>query len=139
MEVRIYANSSYDYYADRGGWGTVLVCGERVKEIYGVVRGINQYQACLIAVREGLKALKIEGLDVKIISSYMTLISPLQHLWRIQGRLQAGDQSGQEIWEEVLAIMEHHNVSDEWVIGEGSDEYEKHSMELSKSFRLQRP
>ena len=138
MEVDIYFNGLYDYKKDVGGWGTVLVCGDHIKELCGVIENSNQHRACLTALLEGLKALKKEGMELHIYSFATAVISPLQNIKKLTKKEQYSDSPGNDLWKEILELLQNHTVQAEWLSKEGSDNpYCKRSVKLAKIYSQQ--
>ena len=136
-EVNLFANSLYDYKKNIGGWGIVLVYGTHVKELNGIVRDSSQHQACLMAILEGLKALKREGLQLHICSFSTSVISPLENHTRLKRKLDGEDTPGSELWKGILEILQNHTFRAEWVTKDSDNPYNARSIELAKLYKSQ--
>ena len=138
MEVDLYFNGLYDYKKGVGGWGTVLVCGDHIKELCGIVENSNQHRACLTALLEGLKALKKEGMQLHIYSFSTAVISPLKNIQKLTKKEENSNSPGNALWKEILEILKSHTVRAEWLSKDSSDNpYCKRSVQLAQIFRRQ--
>ena len=134
MLVKIYANGLYAYDKNIGGWGTVLVCGEHTKELSGIVKDCSQYIACLTAVREGLKCLKKDGLDVQIYCFSTSVVSPFSHLTSFLKKKKNTPNS--YMWCEIAEFAQKNSVEAFWLPKDSEDPFSKRTIELAKKYRI---
>lgn len=114
-----------------GGWAALLRYQEHEKMFSGGEKETTNNRMEMTAVLEGLKAIK-EPARVHIISDSKYVIDAFEKNW-IAGWLRNGWRNSQnkpvanrEIWEDLIAMVKHHEVTWEWVKGHaGHDENER--------------
>ena len=121
-----------------GGYGAVLLYGEYKKEISGFKDNTTNNQMELLAVIEGLKALK-EKVDLTIYTDSAYVCNAFQNNW-IGSWLSNGWKNSQnkpvqnkDLWIELLNLLANHNV--EWVKvkGHADNEYNNRCDTLATS------
>ena len=133
MLVKIYANGLYSYDTNIGGWGTVLVYGEHIKELSGIVKDCSQNFACLTAVREGLRCLKKDGLEVQIYCFSTSVVSPFRHLASFLKKKK--NTLHEDLWCEIAEFAEKNSVEAYWLPKDSEDPFNKRTIELAKKYR----
>ena len=73
-----------------GGWGTILEYGEHTKELYGGGANTTNNRMELMAVIEGFKALKREGLEVEVFSDSSYVMNCFREKWYVNWQRMAG-------------------------------------------------
>lgn len=134
MLVKIYANGLYAYDKNIGGWGTVLVYGEHVKELSGIVKDCSQYFACLTAIREGLKCLKKDGLDIQIYSFSTSVVSPFHHLTSFLKKKK--NTLHADVWREIAEFAQKNSVEAFWLPKNSEDPFSRRTIELAKKYKI---
>ena len=134
MLVKIYANALYAYDKKIGGWGTVLVYGEHVKELSGIVKDGSQYFACLTAIIEGLKCLKKDGLDIQIYSFSTSVVSPFHHLGSFLKKKK--NSLNADVWRAIAEFAQKNSVEAFWLQKDSEDPYHQRTIELAKQYRI---
>lgn len=105
-----------------GGWGTILRFGNAEKELCGGDKKTTNNRMELTAVIEGLKALK-EPCNVHLVtdSKYVAdaITQGWARSWQQNGWRKADKKPAlnAELWEQLLNLLEIHNVEIEWVKG----------------------
>ena len=99
-----------------GGWGAILEFGDSKKEIFGGEADTTNNKMELTAVIEAFKALKRDGLKVQVFtdSSYVAncFRDKWYEGWRKNGWKNAKKEpvENRDLWEELLALVEKHQV-----------------------------
>lgn len=120
-EVTIYTDGACSGNPGPGGYGAILVSGNRRKEIsQGYARTTNQRME-LMAVIAALEQLKRPS-DVRVYtdSTYVRQgITSWIYQWRQRGWRTAAKKpvKNRDLWERLLALTEKHRVDWEWVKG----------------------
>jgi ribonuclease HI len=105
-----------------GGWAVVLRFGEHRKVLSGGRRLTTNNRMELLAVVEGLRALKVRCV-VTVYSDSRYVVDGVTkgwaHRWRAAGWLRsAGEQTvNADLWAQLLDLCDRHQVGFEWVRG----------------------
>jgi ribonuclease HI len=111
-----------------GGWACILAFGEHRRELVGSEAHTTNNRMELRAVIEGLKALNEPcSVVVRTDSQYLKGgITSWIHNWKkngwvtsMKGRKQP--VKNRDLWEELDALVQEHEISWEWVKGHASD------------------
>lgn len=100
-----------------GGWGTVLEFMGRQKELYGGTANTTNNRMELTAVIEGFRALKKSGLTVRVFTDSSYVANCFRESWHINwqknGWLTSSKKpvENKELWQELLKLMDGHQVS----------------------------
>lgn len=121
-QVKIYTDGACSGNPGAGGWGTILDYQGRRKELCGGDAHTTNNRMELTAVIEGLKALKepccvTVVTDSQYVSNGITLgwaKSWQANNWRKKDKKPALNP---ELWEELLSLIEKHEVKIEWIKG----------------------
>jgi len=121
-QVTIYTDGACSGNPGAGGWGTILDYQGRRKELCGGEAHTTNNRMELTAVIEGLKALKEPCMvtvitDSQYVSNGITLgwaRSWQANNWRKKDKKPALNP---ELWEELLSLIDKHNVKIEWIKG----------------------
>ena len=130
-EVIIYTDGACSGNPGAGGWGTILVYKGKEKEMSGGAPETTNNRMELTAVIEGLKALK-ETCKVTVVTDSQYVANGInlgwakswkENNWRKKDRKPALNP---ELWEELLSLIDKHEVTVEWVRGhDGHPENER--------------
>ena len=110
-----------------GGWGTVLLFGEHVKEISGFMPDTTNNRMELIGVIEALSLLK-EPCVVELYSDSKYVIDALQkgwvYGWQKKGWIKSDKKPAQnvDLWERLLPLVARHELRCHWVKGHAENE-----------------
>ena len=100
-----------------GGWETILEFGEHRKELYGGEANTTNNRMELKAVIEGFRALKRDGLVVEVFSDSSYVMNCFRDKWYVNWQKNGWKNSkkepveNRELWEELLSLVEKHQVS----------------------------
>ena len=137
-EVQIYTDGACRGNPGHGGWGTILVYGKHEKELSGGERETTNNRMELMAVIEGLSALK-EKCKVTIYSDSKYVVDAFLQDW-VTSWKNSGWRRGREalknpdLWERLLNLVEQHDVSFVWVKGHDGHSYNERCDMLATSF-----
>lgn len=108
-----------------GGWGALLRCGGREKELYGFENGTTNNRMELRAAIAGLSALKR---PCKVVLSTDSVylrdgITKWVSGWKSRGWKTAAkkDVKNRDLWEALLVAAEPHDIEWRWVKGHAGD------------------
>lgn len=127
-KVRIYTDGACSGNPGCGGWGAVLVYGEKEKELSGAEAETTNNRMELTAVIMALKALK-EPCDVELTTDSKYVCDAVNkgwvYSWRKNGWRKADKKPALnvDLWEQLLKLLEAHSVSFVWVKGHNGHPY----------------
>ena len=119
--VRMFTDGACSGNPGPGGYGCILRCGIREKEISGGAIETTNNRMELTAVIEGLSALKkpckvIITTDSKYVSDSVT--NGWLFNWQKNGwRNSKGSVPNKDLWEKLVPLLKRHDVSFVWVKG----------------------
>jgi len=105
-----------------GGYGIVLIYGEHRREFSGGYRRTTNNRMELVAAIRGLQALK-EPCHVALFSDSQYVVNGISkgwaQRWKSRGWLLSDKRPAENIdlWEQLLALCETHQVRFEWIRG----------------------
>ena len=120
--VEIFTDGACSGNPGPGGWGVVLRYGAAEKELSGGEENTTNNRMELTAAIKGLSALK-EPCVVKLVTDSKYVADGINQgwaaSWRQNGWRKADKKPAQniELWEELLNLLDIHDVKIEWVKG----------------------
>ena len=123
---------------DHGGWGAVLMHGERKKEISGGDNQTTNNIMEMTAVIEALKLLKFEC-EVTIYSDSAYVVNSFAQGWiynwmkKNWKTADGKDVKNKELWQELYLLTKKHKVTFEKVKGHSDNEYNNRCDELARN------
>ena len=142
-KVKIYTDGACSGNPGAGGWGAVLLYGEKKKELSGGEAETTNNRMELTGVLSALSALK-EPCEVELYTDSKYIVDAInQHwldAWQKSGwRRKAGPVKNPDLWKEIAALLQIHSVQFIWVKGHAENAYNNRCDELavaeSKKFR----
>lgn len=111
-QVVMYTDGSARGNPGPGGYGIVLLAGTHRKELSQGYQHTTNNRMELLAVIEGLKALKKKGTEVTIYSDSQYVINSVQKGWLLNWIRTnfSGGKKNKDLW------MEYHRVSQDFTI-----------------------
>ena len=134
--VTIYTDGACSGNPGPGGWGTILLYGEHRKEMSGGEPDTTNNRMELTAVIRGLEALK-EPCQVELYSDSKYVIGALEKGWALSWKARGwvkGDKKpalNPDLWEQLLALCDYHQVNLHWVNGHAENPYNNRCDELA--------
>jgi ribonuclease HI len=122
----IYTDGACSGNPGPGGYGAVLKFGEHEKEIKGGFRSTTNNRMEILAVIEGLKALK-KNSQVTVYSDSKYVIDTMTKGWALNWKRKnwmrtAKDKAkNSDLWEQMLELEQLHEVQWKWVKGHAGD------------------
>ncbi len=101
-----------------GGYGTLLMYGEHVKEMSEGFRLTTNNRMELLAVIVGLEALTRDGIEVDVYSDSKYVVDAVEKRW-VFGWEKKGykDKKNPDLWQHFLRVYHRHQVRFHWVKG----------------------
>ena len=136
--VYIYTDGSCKCNPGPGGWCTILVYNGVEKVISGGAPETTNNRMELTAIIEALKALKGQC-RVTLTSDSKYALDALQNGWAVSWRAKGwrkADKSqalNPDLWEELLSLVEKHEIEYVWVKGHAGHEYNERCDERAQA------
>ena len=125
-EVQIYTDGACRGNPGPGGWGALLIAGERRKEVSGAEAATTNNRMELKAAIEGLSALKRRCRVLLYTDSKYVLQGITQWLpqWKARGWRTAAREpvKNQDLWERLDAAAAAQDIEWHWVKGHSGDD-----------------
>lgn len=119
-----------------GGWGAILVYGEKRRELSGFEADTTNNRMELMAAISGLEALKRPCKVLLVTDSQyvMTGISQWIHGWKRNGWKTANKSpvKNVELWQKLEAATHRHQIEWRWVKGHAGTELNERADELAR-------
>lgn len=139
LHVDIYTDGACRGNPGPGGWGAVLVYGERQKELSGGERSTTNNRMELSSAIAALSALKYPC-DVTLTSDSKYLTDAINRGWLKswqKNNWRKADKSpvlNVDLWQALLEQLERHNVTFIWVKGHAGHPYNERCDALATAF-----
>jgi ribonuclease HI len=135
-EVTIYTDGACSGNPGPGGWAAILMAGGAKKEISGGERDTTNNRMELMAVIEGLKALKRPcKVDIYSDSAYVVNAFELNWIgkwvkngWKNSAKAEVANS---DLWKELINLTSMHNVTFHKVKGHADNEFNNRCDELA--------
>ena len=120
-KVTIYTDGACSGNPGPGGWGAILMHGDRKKELSGGEKLTTNNRMELLAVITALEALK-KPCEVTLYSDSKYVVDAVNLGWlrqwkRAGWKRKTGPVKNIELWERLLPLLETHQVCFSWVKG----------------------
>ncbi len=121
-EVVIYTDGACEGNPGRGGYGAVMLWGEKRKELSGGFRNTTNNRMELLAVIEALAALN-QPCKVKVYSDSNYVVKAMNEGWAQNWRRNGWRNSQNkptpnvDLWKRLLSLCDIHEVEFIWVKG----------------------
>ena len=143
-KVEIYTDGACSGNPGAGGWGTILVYNGHEKELSGGEANTTNNRMEMMAVIEGLKALK-EPCEVVLTSDSQYVCNAITKGWAKSWQKNNWIKSDKtqaknaDLWEEMLQLLAVHKVNIVWVRGHNGHPYnercDKLAVEQSQKYK----
>ena len=117
-KVTMYTDGGASGNPGPGGYGTLLMYGEHVKEMSEGFRLTTNNRMELLAVIVGLEALTRDGVEVDVFSDSKYVVDAVEKRW-VFGWEKKGykDKKNPDLWQRFLRVYRRHQVQFHWVKG----------------------
>jgi len=145
-KVEIYADGACSGNPGPGGYGVVLICGTRRRELSGGFRLTTNSRMEIMGAIAGLKALK-NTCTVTLHSDSKYLVDSMRlgwaKRWEVNGWKRNKKEKAQnpDLWEELLDLCDQHEVEFVWLKGHADHPENERCDDLAvqASQRMDRP
>lgn len=138
-KVEIYTDGACRGNPGKGGWGAILIYGDKKKEMSGGEKETTNNRMELTAAIEALSALK-EPCKVTMTSDSQYLINGITKGWAVSWRKNGWRKSDKspalnpDLWQKLLDLLDRHDVEFVWVKGHAGHPYNERCDELATAF-----
>ncbi len=138
-KVKIYTDGACSGNPGPGGWGAILCYNGHERELSGGEKNTTNNRMELSGAIYALKALK-EPCEVELTSDskYLTdaILQGWVYSWRANGWKKADKKPALnvDLWEELLDLLEIHDVKFIWVKGHAGHEYNERCDRLAVEY-----
>ena len=126
--VKIYTDGACLGNPGPGGYGVVLLYGQRRKELSGGFRLTTNNRMEIMAAIEGLEALE-KPCSVSLYSDSQYVVNAMSKgwakRWKANGWMRrpgGGKALNPDLWERMLELCDKHEVTFHWIRGHAGDE-----------------
>jgi len=132
-EVTIYTDGSSRGNPGPGGYGTILIAGTHRKELSQGFRHTTNNRMELMAVIEGLKALKKKQVQVTVYSDSQYVVHAVEKGWLKKWVASnfAGGKKNKDLWLSYYNIAKDFTVKFIWVKGHANNPLNNRCDELA--------
>lgn len=116
--IEIFTDGAASGNPGPGGYGVIMRSGPHYKEISGGFRMTTNNRMELLAVIEGLKAIKTPGAQVMITSDSKYVIDSIEKKW-VFGWVKTDfkGKKNKDLWIRFLDVYKKHQVAFTWIKG----------------------
>lgn len=133
--ITIYTDGSSRGNPGPGGYGVVLMYGDRRKELSAGYRLTTNNRMELMAVIAGLEALKTNTLPIVVYSDSKYVVDAIEKGWLnkwIKTNF-SGDKKNPDLWKRYYTLSRQFNIRFIWVKGHADNPYNNLCDELATS------
>ncbi|MEO8589296.1 MAG: ribonuclease HI [Flavobacteriales bacterium] len=118
MSVTIYTDGAASGNPGPGGFGVVMEAGKHRKELWGGFRLTTNNRMELLAVIEGLEALKNPNTEVVVVSDSKYVVDSVEKGWVFAWEKKGfAKKKNPDLWKRFLQAYRKHKVRFHWVRG----------------------
>ena len=131
--IKIYTDGAARGNPGPGGYGVVLLSGQHKKELSGGFRYTTNNRMELLAVIEGLRAIKKNELPVTIYSDSQYVVNAISKGWLntwIKTNFK-GDKKNPDLWKIFYELSKQFVINMVWVKGHADNAYNNRCDELA--------
>jgi len=142
-KVQIYTDGACSGNPGPGGWGVVLIYGNKKKELSGGEMSTTNNRMELISVISALEALR-EPCRVELFTDSQYVANAINNgwleSWKKKGwKRKGGELKNPDLWVKLVPLLEQHDVTFIWIKGHAENEHNNRCDELavaeSKKFK----
>ena len=133
QDVIMYTDGSSRGNPGPGGYGVVLMAGNKRKELSQGYRKTTNNRMELMAVIAGLEAMKKNGLRITIYSDSQYVVKAVKERWLNKWLATnfAGGKKNKDLWVKFYDLSKQHTLQFVWVKGHADNPYNNRCDELA--------
>lgn len=132
-KIVIYTDGSSRGNPGPGGYGAILMWGEKVKELSGAFRKTTNNRMELLAVIQALMALKTKELPVHIYTDSKYVVESVEKKW-LDNWMNTdfkGGKKNKDLWTAYHTLSRPFNIKFHWVKGHANNPYNNRCDQLA--------
>jgi len=131
-QLIIYTDGAARGNPGPGGYGAILMWGDKKKEISGGFRRTTNNRMELLAVIEALRQLKREGVDITVFSDSAYVVNTVEKKW-LNGWLRTNfkGKKNADLWRKYHELAQRHKVRFVWVKGHADNPFNNRCDQLA--------
>lgn len=132
-QLIIYTDGAARGNPGRGGYGAILMWGNKQKELSAGYRLTTNNRMELMAVIVALKALTKEGLDILIYTDSQYVLNSVEKKW-LDGWIKTdfkGGKKNKDLWMQYYHLAKKHSIKFVWVKGHADNIHNNRCDELA--------
>lgn len=132
-EIIIYTDGASRGNPGPGGYGVILMYKGHAKELSGGFKRTTNNRMELMAVIEGLKALKTNSIPVVVYSDSQYVVNAVMKGW-LNNWIRTGFKGGKknkDLWMQYHGLAKNLNITFKWVRGHADNPYNNRCDELA--------
>ncbi len=132
-QLIIYTDGAARGNPGRGGYGAILMWGNKQKELSAGYRLTTNNRMELMAVIVALKALTKEGLDILIYTDSQYVLNSVEKKW-LDGWIRTdfkGGKKNKDLWMQYYHLAKKHSINFVWVKGHADNIHKNRCDELA--------
>ena len=136
--IVIYCDGARSGNPGPGGWGAVLLAGDRRKELSGAEAHTTNQRMEIMALVGALEALKVTDWEVEVYSDSAYLVNAFSQKWLDKWQTNGWKNSkkepvaNQDLWMELLSLTRKNRITMKKVKGHAGDEHNERCDELAR-------
>ena len=107
-----------------GGYGVVLLSGIHKKTLSGSIKNTTNIRAEMIAIIEGLRAVKFPC-NIEIYTDSQLIVYTIIKKWK--------RNKNKDLWNEIDLLISCHNITWNWVRGHAGNQYNEEANTLAQT------
>ena len=132
QQLIIYTDGAARGNPGPGGYGAILMWGDRRKELSGGYRHTTNNRMELMAVIVALRAVTREGLNITVCSDSSYVVNAVEKGWlRNWMRIGFKDKKNPDLWRLYAALAAKHSIKFVWVKGHADNPFNNRCDELA--------
>lgn len=138
-QLIIYTDGAARGNPGPGGYGAILMWGDKKKEISGGFRRTTNNRMELMAVIVALQHLTREGVDITIFSDSSYVVNTVEKRWLNSWlRTNFKGKKNADLWRQYHALAQRHKVRFVWVKGHADNPFNNRCDQLATAAADQR-
>ena len=132
-KIIIYTDGSSRGNPGPGGYGAILMWGDKVKELAGAFRKTTNNRMELLGVITAINALKTTSLPIHIYTDSKYVVESVEKKW-LENWLRTdfkGGKKNKDLWTLYAKIAKPYNIQFHWVKGHADNPYNNRCDELA--------